>query len=104
MTGPVVDSFDDVIPATERGGYLVSSVSQPGAWWLVQVFPGRLECPCPRGRQITNGQALALSVGGARLAQRVFCRHGKRLLAFTAAQDAANRRPTAPANVAGLVD
>src|SRR5687768_8398340 len=43
---PPVDAFDDVIPATERGGYLVRSKSRPGAWWMVDVLPGRLVCHC----------------------------------------------------------
>ena len=86
--------FDDVIPATERGGYLVKSESKPGAWWFVQVLPGRLVCPCPAGERI---EAETGSVGRAR-----FCRHAKRLLAYTAALNEAAARPVAPVNFAAF--
>lgn len=91
-----MSDFDDVIPATERGGYLVASASTEGSWWLVQVVTGRLVCPCPKGRQIEREQG---DVGAPR-----FCRHGRRLLAYTAAQNAAATRPSAPTNVSALVD
>lgn len=86
---------DDVIPATERGGYLVASESQPGVWWFVTVLPGRLVCPCPRGAQIERERG---DVGAP-----AFCRHGRRVLAFTDAQGIAARRPSAPPHP-GFVD
>lgn len=96
MSADLRSLFPDVIPATDRGGYLVASESQPGAWWLVECVPGRLVCPCKRGAQIERERG---DVGAP-----AFCRHGRRLLAYTAAESAAAKRPSASANVSALVD
>ena len=94
MTADLLKDFPDVVAATERGGYLVASSSHEGCWWLVQVLPGRLVCPCPAGERI---EAETGSVGRAR-----FCRHAKRLLAYTAALNEAAARPVAPVNFAAF--
>lgn len=93
----VHEAFPDIIEATDRGGYLVASESQPGAWWLVQVLPGRLLCPCQGGQRI---EAQVGAIGSPR-----FCRHGKRLLAYTTAMNQATARPVAaPAPGSVFVD
>lgn len=88
---------DEVIPATDRGGYLVASLSRPGAFWMVRPTLGALECPCEAGTQIT---AAAKPLGS----RGRYCRHAKVLLRWIAAQNQANARPSAPANVAALTD
>lgn len=92
----IAAAFPDVIPATNRGGYLVESQSRPGLWWMLKPQGGRIVCPCEKGTQIERERA---DVGAP-----AFCRHGRRLLAYTAATNEAAKRPSAPANVSALVD
>lgn len=63
------------------GGYVVASLSVPGAWRLVD---GKT-CTCPAGKART-------------------CRHRRAVARFCAEQDRQHARPTAPANVAALCD
>lgn len=86
----------EVIPATAAGGYLVASLSRPGAYWFVTIDRGRLTCPCERG------QAIAAEDGD--LPSRRFCRHGRILVRWTAEQDRAQARPTAPFNASAFTD
>lgn len=83
--------FPDVRPA-QGGGYFVHSASQVGVWYelkLDTVDDTRVVvCSCPAGRN-RPGKA---------------CRHVRRLHERTKAEDAMHRRPTAPPNVAALVD
>lgn len=92
----LADRFSDVIPVTTRGGYMVASASQSGAWWLLQVHHEktgiRVECPCPAGARISEGFTDNM------------CRHMKRLLAYTEAEEARLRRPSAPPAISALVD
>lgn len=88
--------FPDVIPATDRGGYLVASQSTPGAWWFVECVPGRLICACPAG---WRNEAERADIGRPK-----FCRHGRRLLAYIDADRKAHARPTAPPNISALCD
>jgi len=86
--------FDDVIPATTKGGYLVASASTKGVWWFVEVHPGLLVCHCPGARSLPR------SLPG----RSIRCRHAKRLLAFTAAQEAEKARPVMAVNPSAFVD
>lgn len=70
---------DSVSPVV-GGGYVVSSLSVPGAFRLVWGN----ECSCP-----ATGRT---------------CRHRKLVAAYCAALDAQRRRPSAPAAVSLLVD
>lgn len=62
-------------------GYIVASLSVPGAWRLVR---GR-DCSCPAGTAST-------------------CRHRRAVAEFCAAQDRRLARPAAQVNVSALVD
>ena len=90
------ERFSDVFPATTLGGYFVASQSQPGVWYLLVVHHEqptiRLACPCPHGRRITEGYATTA------------CRHMKRLLAYTQAEEARLKRPAMEVNKSALVD
>ncbi len=70
---------DSVSPVV-GGGYVVSSLSVPGAFRLVWGN----ECSCP-----ATGKS---------------CRHRKLVSAYCAQQDAARRRPSAPAAVSLMCD
>lgn len=61
-------------------GYMVSSRSTEGAWWLVSG----VECSCP--------------------AHTPNCRHIREVAAFTRAEDAKFRRPVCAPHVSALVD
>lgn len=70
---------DSVSPVV-GGGYVVASLSLPGAFRLVWGN----ECSCP-----ATGKS---------------CRHRKLVAAYCAAQDAQRRRPSAPAAVSLMCD
>lgn len=63
------------------GGYVVASLSVPGAWRLVMGNT----CTCPAAKART-------------------CRHRRAVTAFCAEQDRLHARPTAPPHVAALCD
>lgn len=62
-------------------GYIVESLSTPGAWRLVRGG----ECSCPAGKACS-------------------CRHRRAVAVFCAAQDRRYARPVVPVNVSALVD
>lgn len=70
----------DAVTYVSGTGYFVSSLSVPGAFRLVWGN----ECSCP-----ATGKS---------------CRHRKLVSAYCAQQDAARRRPSAPAAISALVD
>ncbi len=84
----------DVVP-TRRNVWMVSSRSNPGAYWPVRLIHigGRSEmtCPCPAGRRY----------GREPLESRLACRHMKAVTAF---ENERHKRPAAPVNVSALVD
>lgn len=69
------------VAAVQGGGYIVRSLSVPGAWRFVW---GKT-CSCPAG-------------------ERRSCRHRKAVDAFVRDRSAKNRRPSAPPHISALVD
>lgn len=65
----------------KSGGYIVASLSVPGAWRYVE---GR-SCSCPAGKART-------------------CRHRRAVAEFCAGQNREHNRPVAPPHVAALCD
>lgn len=70
----------DAVSEVKGGGYIVPSLSTPGAFRLVWAN----ECSCP-----ATGPS---------------CRHRKLVAAYCAKQDAARRPARVPVNVSAMVD
>ena len=96
MQSPVTDSDTwprlGVVKVSQTAWMAPSAKTAPGAYWLVEWFPGnRLTCSCPHGEHTANHDSSARP-----------CRHMRLVLAAERANDA--KRPTFAPNVAGLVD